>query len=256
MNSPVSWTEKYEVKPGRWVYVPKEETKLLGRKIIDVVNKKWTAPEYFFHLKKGGHVRALKEHTKNVFFSCLDLTDFFGSMSRTRVTRSLKSHIGYEAARALAKASTVPHLRMNEHSHSIPYGFSQSPILATLCLDKSTLGQCIKQCHESRDVTVTIYMDDIVISSSDSVYLATWITLFKEAALKSKLVLNDSKESPIATSVEVFNIELSHKHLKVTEERFNLFYKAYNESDSLQQRNGIGGYVWTVNPAQAKMLDQ
>ncbi|MEH6530764.1 MAG: reverse transcriptase domain-containing protein [Photobacterium frigidiphilum] len=255
MNSPVSWIEKYEVKPGRWVYIPTEESKLLGKKIIKHVNKHWQAPPYFFHLKKGGHVQALKSHLESHYFASLDIADFFGSMSRTRVTRSLKEYLGYEDARAIAKASTIPHRRKDEHSHALPYGFSQSPLLASLCLDKSTLGKCIKECYESPEAIITVYMDDIVVSSSNKTHIQKWLNKVKFAAKKSNLKLNEAKELPISAKVEVFNIELSTEALAITDKRFSLFYDVYKNSTSEPQRHGIGGYVWTVNPQQAKQLD-
>lgn len=256
MNSPVSWIEKYEIKPNRWVYVPTEETKSLGRKIIKYVNSDWKTPEYFYHLKKGGHVKALKIHTNNNYFSSLDLSDFFGSMSRTRVTRSLKEHMEYDIARKIANASTVPHIEPDKHSHSLPYGFSQSPLLASLCLDKSTLGKKIKECNLNKEVTISIYMDDIVISSCDENHLDYWVKQLKAAAKRSHLILNEAKESHIAQKIEVFNIILSHNFLEITKIRFNEFYLAYNKSTSKPQRHGIASYVWTVNPSQAKLLDQ
>jgi len=255
MSSPVSWTEKYELKPGRWVYIPTEESKQLGRQIIQLVNSKWKAPLYFYHLKKGGHVQALKSHLGNQYFVSLDLTDFFGSMSRTRVTRSLKEHFCYDTARAIAKASTIPHLRKDEHSHSLPYGFTQSPILASICLDKSTLGKCIKECNRSSEAVLTVYMDDFVISSKSEAHIKKWLTNLKLAAKKSHLNFNEAKETPISPTIEVFNIKLSRQNLAITNERFSLFYEAYKNSKSEPQKNGIGGYVWTVNPQQARQLD-
>lgn len=256
MNFPVSWSEKYELKPGRWVFVQTQEAKLLGREIITTINNKWKAPDYYFHLRDGGHVKALKSHIGHHYFTALDLADFFGSMSRTRVTRSLKQYFDYETARAIAKASTVPHSRANEHSHSLPYGFSQSPLLASICLEKSTLGILLNQCQQDITIAVTVYMDDIILSSDSENVLSQWVNELKSAAIRSNLTLNSTKESPISKRIECFNITMSHNHLEITRDRFKDFYTVYNQSTSGHQRKGIGGYIGTVNKTQALLLDR
>ncbi|WP_445946674.1 reverse transcriptase domain-containing protein [Shewanella sp.] len=255
MHSPLSWTEKYQIKSGKWIYVPTAQVKLYGRLIIEQLKNEWLIPDFYFHLQKGGHVRALKKHKANYFFASLDLSDFFGSMSRTRLTRSLKSVFKYDIARTIAKASTVPHWRENEHSHSIPYGFSQSPILASICLEKSTLGKALNECRLDINVTITVYMDDIILSSSHDFYVTGWLEYIKEASLKSQLVLNAKKESSVANKIQVFNIELSHDSLKITDARFDKFNQIYKESSSENQRHGIAGYVSTVNSQQLAQLN-
>ncbi|MDR8523470.1 reverse transcriptase domain-containing protein [Shewanella fidelis] len=250
MHSPLSWTEKYQIKSGKWIYVPTIQAKFNGRVIIEKVKSEWTPPDFYYHLQKGGHVKALKEHTKNNYFTSLDLSDFFGSMSRTRLTRALKSLFEYDEARTIAKSSTVPHWKENAHSHSIPYGFSQSPILASICLEKSTLGIALNECHLDNNLTITVYMDDIILSSTHEFYLNGWLDYIKEAATKSKLSLNLKKSNPVANKIQVFNIELSHKKLQVNNKRFEEFKKVYTESLSEHQRYGISGYISTVNSMQ------
>ncbi|MBT2975958.1 MULTISPECIES: reverse transcriptase domain-containing protein [Vibrio] len=251
----ISWTSKYEMKPGRWVYVQSSEAKKLGRNINEHIRKHWKIPSYFYHLQLGGHVQALKVHIDNKHFSSLDITDFFGSVSRTRVTRELKSLIGYERARAIAKASTIPHCNPDEHSHSLPYGFSQSPLLASICLAQSHFGSCIRACHETDGMSLSVYMDDIVISSNDEQMLLLWHEKLKIAAGKSKFKLNSLKENISSTSIEVFNINITEHEMHVSDKRFSKLHTVYSLSESEHQRKGIGGYVWTVNPDQAKELD-
>ncbi|MCF7495825.1 hypothetical protein L3V35_12305 [Vibrio sp. L5-1] len=255
MPPTISWTSKYEMKPGRWVYVQSDEAKKLGQNINKHIRKHWKTPSYFYHLQLGGHVQALKVHIDNKYFSSLDITDFFGSVSRTRVTRELKVLIGYENARAIAKASTLPHSNPAEHSHSLPYGFSQSPLLASICLAQSYFGSCIRDCHEAEGVSLSVYMDDIVISSNDEQILSLWHKKLKIAAGKSKFMLNPLKENLLSTSIEVFNINLSAHEMYVSDERFSKLHMVYSLSESEHQKRGIGGYVSTVNRVQAKKLD-
>lgn len=103
------WLHKFERKPGRWVFAPTSETKMLGLKIKAQIEEVWTAPDYFFHLQAGGHIGALKTHHGRSSFLRLDIEDFFGSVNRSRVTRCLTPYFGYAKAREMAVESTVQH---------------------------------------------------------------------------------------------------------------------------------------------------
>jgi hypothetical protein len=41
----------------------------------------------------------------------------------------------------------------------LPYGFVQSPILASLALDKSKLGKLLRKLNGRTDITVSVYVD-------------------------------------------------------------------------------------------------
>lgn len=255
MHLTIGWINRFEVKPGTWVYEPTAQSRKNGRALITNLSKKWKAPSYYYHLREGGHVKALEKHTTNKFFASLDVKDFFGSISRTRITRTLKPYYGYDVARKVAKLSTVKHHSPEQHSHSLPYGFVQSPILASICLHKSTFGIELDNCFNDKNITVSLYMDDIVLSSKSEDKVNEWCMKLKDAATRSKLVLNKNKESLTAPSVVAFNIEIAHNSMAITKERFDKFLLAYRKSESGAQRKGIGGYVGTVNKEQALLLD-
>ncbi|WP_206483418.1 reverse transcriptase domain-containing protein [Thalassotalea sp. G2M2-11] len=254
MSFEPSWIHKFEVKPDSWVYVPSLATKILGEKISKQVKSVWRAPEYFYHLNQGGHVQGLKSHINDKFFSSIDISDFFGSISRSRITRALKKRLSYELAREIAMVSTVKHYKPEQHSHSLPFGYVQSPILASICLDDSALGECIKACSINEALNISVYMDDIVLSSNSKQELLEQMELLKDAARRSHFSLNVEKESPPADSVVAFNIELSHSFLKITDSRMVKFTQAYINAESEFEREGIVGYVGTVNFKQAKSL--
>jgi len=251
----LGWVNRFEVKPGTWVYEPSAQSRKHGRSIITNVKKKWTSPLYYFHLRDGGHVKALEKHINNKFFASLDIKDFFGSISRTRITRTLKEYFGYDLARKIAKISTVKHHTESQHSHSLPYGFVQSPLLASICLHKSTLGIELDKCFKDTNITVSLYMDDIVLSSKNEKIVTDWIEKLKDAAIRSKFTLNSQKESLTGPSVVAFNIELAHHSMSITKSRFDKFLFEYKNSTSKAQQEGIGGYVGSVNKIQATLLD-
>lgn len=246
------WTHRYEHKPGRWVFHPSPEAKEIGAKIKTQVERGWIAPDYFFHLRAGGHVRALQVHLGQTSFLHIDIQDFFGCVNRSRVTRCLTPQFGYVNARQMANDSTVRH-PADLGKFILPYGFVQSPLLASLAFDQSKLGNCLSKLR-GKGYCVSVYVDDIIISAgSDNALYACWPEI-QSAAERSKFVLNQAKQQGPGPIVTAFNIELTHSGLSLQSGRFNEFKCAYQATSNPHERDGIFGYVQTVNPSQAARL--
>lgn len=244
------WSCKFELKPGKWVFVPTAESVTLGREIKKNIEAAWRPPHYYYHLQAGGHVAALRSHVGRTSFLCIDLQDFFGSISLGRVTRRLSERFGYDLARDLAKASTVQS-PTDRTRHILPFGFVQSPIIASLCLAKSALGNHIHAIREIPGVEVSVYMDDIIISSDESSLCSKLFESVQHAAQVSKFTLNMAKQQGPAPQISAFNILLGHGSLLVEENRMRLFSEALEQTASPQQRQGIISYVTSVNAEQA-----
>lgn len=249
------WQTRFEVKPNSWVYVPTETEAEYGREIHDALLAKWTAPANYFHLQLGGHLAALHYHQNHHIFAHLDVSNFFGSISKSRITRSLKGLVSYEAARLIAKRSTVPVSNDQSHSHCLPYGFVQSPILASICIQQSYLGTLLKNLSRNPGVRVSLYMDDILISSDDADLVHHAYDDIKIAAKKSKFQLSEMKESPPGEMVICFNIELSHQHLWISAPRLRSLALDYLSATNEFQQDGIRGYINSVNPEQLAEFD-
>src|SRR5690606_31651017 len=86
---------------------------------------------------------------------------FFYSIARNRVARALQD-VGVTRARHYAKWSCVRN-PYGDPRYVLPYGFVQSPILATLVLNCSAVGSFLRSLPAH--VTVAVYMDDISLSS-------------------------------------------------------------------------------------------
>ncbi|WDZ51742.1 reverse transcriptase domain-containing protein [Acinetobacter vivianii] len=250
----VSWSNRFEVKPNRWVYNPTAESRESAHKIIKLIYKHWKKPSYYYHLRDGGHVEALNIHLENLYFATIDISDFLGNISRSRITRSLKPIVGYEVARKIAKISTVKASAGYSHSHHLPYGFNQSPILASICLFDSTLGRLLDKLNKSENIFVSVYMDDIVISAKDKDLLINKFNEILVAAKKSKFILSKEKSHPVASQTKAFNVVITHRNMQVDYDRFVKFQLAYSQSISEEQRHGIGSYVGSINKKQAKLL--
>ena len=249
-----SWSNRFEIKPDRWVYNPTLECRNEGKQILKLLNKSWKKPLYYYHLRTGGHVEALSIHLQNQYFTTIDIYDFFGNISRSRITRALKTIIGYESARRIAKKSTVKVTGNYLHNHHLPYGFIQSPFLASICLFYSSLGHLLNHIYNNNMATISVYMDDIVISSNNEESLNTLFDEVKVAMEKSRFFFNDKKTILVSEKTEAFNIVLTHNEMKIEYDRFVRFQQAYSISDSEAQRKGIATYVSSVNKNQARFL--
>lgn len=248
------WLHKFEFKKDRWIYVPSLEERNKGLAFLDDLYLKWTPPLYYYHLRNGGHIAALKAHLENKYFTHIDIKGFFNSTGRSRITRVLKEFYQFEKAREIAKFSTVKNLVNPTPSHVLPFGFVQSPILATLCLHKSFLGNKIRECFNRKDIKISVYMDDIIISSSEKELLdEIYIELLK-AVVRSNYFINEEKKNPPSDHVVVFNIHLSHRHLKITEKRIVDLLIDYTKAKSNHVKEGIKSYVKTVNSEQYKIF--
>lgn len=249
-----SWSNRFEVKPARWVYNPTPESRSVGYEIIKLLNSHWDKPFYYYHLRSGGHIEALSLHLENKFFSTVDIKDFFGSISRTRITRALKKFLKYDDARKIAKISTVKAIGDYPHSHHLPYGFVQSPLLASICLFDSSLGIFLNDINNKSNFSVSVYMDDIIISSNDKKDLKNLFKDIQAVARKSKFLINDVKSTPASESAKAFNIIFTHKNMKIEYDRFIKLQHVYSTSKSEFQKNGIKSYVNSVNGYQATLL--
>ncbi|ENV10373.1 hypothetical protein F966_01552 [Acinetobacter higginsii] len=201
-------------------------------------------------LCNGGHVEALNIHLEHLYFATIDISDFVWKYQPLPYYKSIETNHWYDNARKIAKLSTVKASKNYPHSHHLPYGFNQSPILPSICLFDSTLGRYLDKLCKSKEVCVSIYMDDIVISAQDNELLNKVFDKILVAAEKSKFALSKEKTKPVAMQTEAFHILVTHRNMKVEYGRFVKLQHAYSASDSEAQKHGIGSYVGSVNKAQ------
>lgn len=248
----LKWTHRYEVKPGRWVFVPSDDARTSGKRIKRLVETHWAPPDFYYHLRSGGHVAAVHCHTSHSLFFRADLEDFFGQVNRSRVTRCLKTWFPYREAREMASESVTKNPLSN--NSVLPYGFIQSPVLASLALDQSKLGALLRRLKMPPHFSVTVYMDDIVVSSDDAAALANAAAEVESVATAARFPLSSLKKEGPGASVTAFNIEISHGLTSIAPSRMNSFRAEYSGAVSQAQRDGIYNYVDSINAAQAASL--
>jgi hypothetical protein len=254
MSSHEKWDSKFQIKEGVWVFVPNEKTVSTGLQIKELIEDAWSAPGHYFHLQKGGHVSALKVHLHNQYFIHLDIQNFFGQINRSRISRCLKEHVSYVKARDIAFESTVRLPDAVPTKFILPFGFVQSPIIASICLSKSALGRHLATLSKSKSFAVSVYMDDILVSCNDINELTKQLDLLKKYSERSLLPLNTEKQQGPDVAVTAFNISISKGLLEITDDKFKEFSAKYAASTNEHQRAGILNYVWSVNPNQATKI--
>lgn len=250
---PAKWSSRFEIKPGRWVFVPTDEVVKEGRDLKAVIEQIWTAPDYYYHLRPGGHVAALREHTANQVFLHLDIEDFFGSISANRITRALKGKVSYATAREWATKSVVRH-PSDPKKTILPFGFVQSQILASLVLRGTALGRTIHDLSKQAGFVVTVYVDDVLVSCPDMAAANAVAEELKAAAERSNFVLSDKKTEGPAHTVTAFNVVLANQSLAISDARMVEFKAVLENATSERQREGILRYIGQVNSEQAEKI--
>lgn len=218
------------------------------------IQKLWNAPEYFFHLKSGGHVAAVQRHLKSHHFAKIDLKRFFEQVSRNRIIRRLCAiGIAHKAASEFAIESTVwRNARTSNGTKKfvLPYGFVQSALLASLDLDKSMLGRNIRDLV-SKGLVVSVYVDDIVISSESKELVELSLPKIVSAAQMAGFPINQEKSTNVQPQMSAFNIDFGHNRMCVSPERMLKFEEDIMMASDDGRKIAIVAYVRSINPNQA-----
>ena len=233
-----NFSYQYQLK-GKPVFAPSDLGRRIGEDLKQRVENAFSFDPFYYHLRDGGHVAALHSHRPNSHFAKIDLSRFFYTVGRNKVVRALRE-VGVERHEHYGKWSTVRN-PYKEPRYSLPYGFVQSPILASLVLARSSLGTLLREL--ARQVTVSVYVDDISLSSPSAESVADAYARLVEGVPAAGFTLNDTKSRPPAAAMEVFNCELERDRAKVREARVEEFYA---EPRSAESALGFQRYLASV----------
>jgi len=207
------------LRKGKPVFVPTKIGRRIGREIKEAVEGTFAFDPIYFHLRRGGHVAAMHHHRDNHSFACIDISNFFYSISRRRVQSALdRAKVGN--ARFYAKWSTVVS-PFGDPQYALPYGFVQSPILASLVVATSDLGRHLLGLPAS--IKVGVYVDDISLSSDDETELQRAYDSILGVIASDGLAVSPAKLRPPAHEIDIFNCDLAHGMASVTDDRINAF---------------------------------
>ncbi|TPL49826.1 reverse transcriptase domain-containing protein [Mesorhizobium sp. B2-4-6] len=206
------------LRKGKPVFVPSERGQAIGYALKEQIEAAVEFDQFLYHLRRGGHVAALHAHRQHRYFARIDIERFFYGIGRNRVARAL-AEIGIAKAGEAAKWSCVRN-PYGEPRYALPYGFVQSPILATLVLMRSPVGAFLRDLP----VTASVYMDDISLSGDDKELLDTAFARLLQVLEQSNFALNKEKTQPPAEAVALFHCDLTHQHAAVKAARKAEFY--------------------------------
>lgn len=235
---------------GKYVYVQTERYKAAGRKLASKIANNWTPPVYFYHLRRGGHVEGARLHSDSNFFAHLDLKKFFNSCRRSRIVRALKS-ISFSRIKALELASDSTVRIADERV--IPYGFSQSPMLASLCLHFSALGTELARIHDVGH-KISLYVDDIIVSADTEGEVQELVSRLVEAAELAGFELAHDKVTGIQPQITPFNLVLAGDKLELSPGQFAEFKARIAADPGSPIAEGTLRYARFVNSNQASTL--
>jgi len=205
---------------GKHVFAPSELGRRIGKDIKQRVEDAFSFKDFYYHMKEGGHVEALHLHRPNKYFCKVDIENFFYSIARNRVVRALRL-IRVPRATHYGKWSCVKNPYAGP-SYALPYGFVQSPILATLVLENSEVGRALSRL--TSDVTVAVYVDDISLSSNDLSLLRTRYDELLHAIDAAGFIVNSGKCVAPCSDLTIFNCNLRSGETSVTRDRVAEFY--------------------------------
>lgn len=217
-------------KNGKPIFAPTLLGRKIGNDLKDQVERAVLFDDFYYHLNKGGHIAALHQHRPNHYFARIDIKNFFYSIARNRVVRALRQ-IEIDRPEHYGKWSCVKNPFV-EPSYSLPYGFVQSPILASLVLMQSAIGGLLRDL--AKDMTVAVYVDDISISSNDESNLNTAYERLLLSLADSNFIPNKQKLRTPNKGIDIFNCDLKYRNSNVTMERIDSFRATHHGEDSVQ----------------------
>lgn len=212
-------------------FAPNELGKRIGNDIKRQVELAYQFDDFVYHLRPGGHVAALHKHRPHAHFAKADIKLFFYSISRSKVQRALKG-IGIARPEHYAKWSCVKN-PFGAPNYALPYGFIQSPILATLVLLESVVGATLRSLHDTPGLAVSLYMDDIALSSDDIDLLANAHELVLAALDEANFELSPAKVRTPTDALDLFNCNLNTGSTVVMQERIDKFHGTPRSADSV-----------------------
>jgi hypothetical protein len=133
-------------------------------------------------------------------------------------------------------------------SKVLPYGFRQSPVLATLALERSQLGSALIKLSDA-GFLVSVYMDDILISGESKSLLETAALAVLQAAELARFPLSEEKRAVAVPGVDTFNCHIEASDVTILDNRMEKFLKDHDIATDLGKQ-AIENYIDAVSKAE------
>ena len=252
---PQNFKTRIPLGNGKWAFEQTEEFAAAAETELARIHRVWSPPKFFYHLRSGGHVAATRRHMRSEWFGKIDLKQIFEQVTRNRIIKRLCA-LGYnfEEATNFAVSSTVKAASPRE-AFVLPYGFVQSPTLASIDMEMSHLGRTLRKISAS-ELVLTVYVDDILISGTTRAPVDEALAEIRNAATTARYLINEAKSTPAADGVTAFNIDIAPNSMAITRSRLDEFGAAIMTAGRGQRSRAILGYIRTVNPTQSALIEK
>ena len=149
-------------KGKRKIYAPKVALKIIQKWLAVHFNRRWECPEDIFGFVPGkSHIQAADRHLGATWVISVDIENFFPSVTRNRVEKSLQE-LGYHDLFSLEAITSLAC-----YGDGLAQGAPSSPVISNVVL--SGLDLKLKSLARKRNCIFTRYADDIVFSGRGEV---------------------------------------------------------------------------------------
>lgn len=198
--------------------------------ILKRILERIPVPDYIYAFEVGKNIPAMAaKHVGKKIVISLDIKDFFPSIKQARVLEVLKNAgIGQSAAVTISELCT--------YKAFVPQGALTSPKVSNI-VAATTFGPEVKELCDRKGYTMTIYADDITISSDSPIPNAIdFVTEIQSIVNKHGFRINYKKTKIMSDKVRqwVCGVVTNVKTNMLKKERLRLRAIVYN-----MQKNGI-----------------
>lgn len=217
----------------RIVYNPSDLMRLLQYRILkEVLEKNFEIPDYIYAFERNKSIPVMaKVHEASLMIVSLDIKDYFPSIKQNVIAKLFRDiGFGQPAARTISELVTL--------GPNVPQGGLTSPKISNI-IAAATFGPQVEEFCKDRGLNLTIYADDITVSSKsefDSKEVIDFVTGvltnhgFRVNKAKTKVMKKGTRQSRLYVCGAVVNEKVN----LIKKERLRLRAIVHNAS-----KNGV-----------------
>lgn len=199
-------------------------------KILNNLFSKFTIPDYIYAFEKNKSIpRMAQIHTGKKVVISVDIKDFFHSIKQDMIHEMLVDHgMGDKAARTVSELCT--------YKAFVPQGALTSPKVANM-ITAMTFGPEIQQYCRNNGLVLSIYADDVTISSTNPALNVSEVLTFVTSTIRNHgFRINHEKTKVMwdTTRQYVCGVVVNQKTNLMKRERYKLRAIVHNI-----QKNGV-----------------
>ena len=246
LKSPTKFYRKFLIKKGkknREIQSPLIALKVIQKWFGYHLDKCFTHSEYSFGFIKGKNIfEGAYKHCKAKWVYCLDIEDFFGSISKDMIISNMKK-LGYneKSGELIAKLCS--------YNEGLAQGSPASPTISNIVFKQTD--ESIYKVASEYNITYTRYADDLAFSSKKDISenkLAKFQEKLKAVITQNNWKLNSTKErySKLPKRLKVYGLLVDFEYPRFTKGYRNKL-RAYNyileKNKNLKNKEVLTGHL-------------